>query len=265
MSSLSHHGGSSNNNSNNGSSSTSTVNNNNNNNNNNNKYYYYRYISFDILHPGLSVRVMGDSNYMLVLDFLSVLTGNDRKKASQTLARVSSKPETHSLLTLRRRQNSSSSAANNNNKTPKKLISFSNAIQLLLVLPKRTVDLQTRRSVAGILADFFEATTTTAPTTTTTAADTTTTTTTTTPPTCAAAAATTTTLESVALKQALLQIEQQTTELEHMRRRQPLDNLRQCFDLLQQCGPLSENELSGIKRAVSEQMVIMTTMKPHYY
>ena len=241
MSSLSHHGGSSNNNSNNGSSSTSTVNNNNNNNNNNNKYYYYyRYISFDILHPGLSVRVMGDSNYMLVLDFLSVLTGNDRKKASQTLARVSSKPETHSLLTLRRRQNSSSSAANNNNKTPKKLISFSNAIQLLLVLPKRTVDLQTRRSVAGILADFFEATTTTAPTTTTTAADTTTTTTTT-PPTAAAAATTTTTtttLESVALKQALLQIEQQTTELEHMRRRQPLDNLRQCFDLLQQCCPL---------------------------
>lgn len=222
----------------------------------------YRYISFDIMHPGLSVRVMGDSNYMLVLDFLSVLTGNDRKKASQTLARVSSKPDTHSLLTLRRhpqQQHATTTTTATMNKNPRKLISFSNAIQLLLVLPKRTVDLQTRRSVAGILADFFEVTPplptkkTTTSTTTTAANDednnnntmpkTTTT--------------TTATLESVALKQALLQIEQQTTDLEHKRRQQPLDNLRQCFDLLQKCGPLSENELHGIKRAVSEQMSMM--------
>jgi hypothetical protein len=66
-------------------------------------------------------------------------------------------------------------------------------------------------------------------------------------------------LESVALKQALLQIEQQTTDLEHKRRQQPLENLKQCFDLLQQCGPLSEDELHGIKRAVAEQM---TMIKP---
>ena len=60
----------------------------------------FRQISFESIQPGLTVRVMGDSNCMMVLDLLSVLTGNDRKKASQTLARVSSKPETLSLLTL---------------------------------------------------------------------------------------------------------------------------------------------------------------------
>lgn len=182
---------------------------------------------------------MNDSNFMLVLDLLSVLAGNDRKKASQTLARVSSKPETHSLLTLRHTPCAV-------NKTPRKLISFSNALQLLLVLPKRTVDLQTRRSVAGILADFFESPPALVQPTPT-------------PPLPTVAHASPSTLESVALKQALLQIEQQTTDLEHKRRQQPLENLKQCFDLLQQCGPLSEDELHGIKRAVAEQM---TMIKP---
>jgi hypothetical protein len=208
----------------------------------------YRQISFDMIHPGLFVRVMKDSNYMLVLDFLSVLTGNDRKKASQTLARVSSKQETLSLLTLRRNHNNSNSNAATTTTSTRKLISFSNAIQLLLVLPKRTVDLETRKSVAGILADFFEASPSTPPTTTTTA-----------PPLDEKQQleppSTTTTTESVALRQALLQIEQQTTDLEHKRRQQPLDNLKQCFDLLEKCGPLSDEELNGIKQMVTEQMI----------
>ena len=192
----------------------------------------YRQISFDSMHPGLSVRVMEDSNYMMVLDLLSVLTGNDRKKASQTLARVSSKPDTADLLTLRHSPCSGK-------KTPRKLISFSNAIQLLLVLPKRTVNLQTRRSVAGILADYFEASPgcERIPTVISTSAQ-----------------DTSYSTETLALKQTLLQIEQQTIDIEHKRKQQPLENLKQYLELLQQCGPLSDDELQGFKRAVAVHM-----------
>jgi hypothetical protein len=175
---------------------------------------------------------MEDSNYMLVLDLLSTLTENDRKKASQTLARISSKPETLSLLTLRHTPCSGK-------KTPRKLISFSNALQLLLVLPKRTVNIQTRRSVAGILADYFEATPG--------------------PDQEQAPALTESTIESLALRQTLLQIEQQTVDLEHKRRQQPLETLRRCFELSQQCGPLSEEELQGYKRAIAEHMTLTST------
>jgi hypothetical protein len=184
----------------------------------------YRQISFESMHPGLSVRVMGDSNYMLVLDLLSVLAGNDRKKASQTLARVSSKPETADLLTH---------SPCSGKKTPRKLISFANAIQLLLVLPKRTVSLPTRRSVAGILADFFETQLGVSPIASSEPAQST---------------------ESLTLQQTLLQIEQQTIDIEHKRRQQPLDTLRKYLDLLQQCGPLSEDELQAFKRAVVGHM-----------
>lgn len=190
------------------------------------------------MHAGLSVRVMEDSNYMMVLDLLSVLTGNDRKKASQTLARISARTETADLLTLRH------SPPCSNKKTPRKLISFPNAIQLLLVLPKRTVDLQTRRAVAGILADYFEAPlgsdsregrlvmTSTASQSLLL------------PP----------TPESLAMRQTLLQIEQQTADLEHQRRLRPLENLKQCMDLMKQCGPLSEDELREFRRAVAVHM-----------
>lgn len=189
----------------------------------------YRQITFDAMHPGLSVRVLEDSNFMLVLDLLAVLTGNDRKKASQTLARVSSKPETSDLLTLRH------ITPTHGKKNPKKLISFSNAIQLLLVLPKRTVDLQTRRSVAGILADYFEAVQNKG----------------------AAIAepilppSPQVTMESLALRQTCLHIEQQVADLEHRRQQHPLEIIKQSMELLQQCGPLSEEEVQGFRRAIT--------------
>lgn len=194
----------------------------------------YRQISFDSMHPGLSVRVLEDSNFMLVLDLLSVLTGNDRKKASQTLARVSSKPETSGLLTLRHLQ------PIHTKKNPKKLISFSNAIQLLLVLPKRTVDLQTRRDVAGILADYFEATQDRATLPAEPANP---------PPSLPV------TMESLTLRQTSLHIEQQVADLEHRRRQHPLEIIKQSMELLQQCGPLSEEEMQGFRRAISSYMI----------
>jgi hypothetical protein len=183
----------------------------------------YRHISFESIHPNLSVRVMEDSNCMVALDLLSVLTGNDRKKASQTLARITSKPESAALLTLR--------SPSNGKKTPRKLISFSNAIQLLLILPKRTVDLQTRRSAAGILADHFEA-----------------------PVGCERAEPSDPTIESLSMRQTLLQIEQQTVELEQKRKQQPLENLKCYFELMKQCGPLREDEIEDFKRRIAAQM-----------
>ena len=104
----------------------------------------FRRIRFDSI--DFSVRVMEDSNDMLALDLFTVLTKKNRKKASQTLTRTAAKPGTESLFTL----------LPGGNKTHKKLISFGDAIQLLMVLPKRTVDLQTRKSVAGVLTEYFE-------------------------------------------------------------------------------------------------------------
>ena len=186
------------------------------------------------MHPGLTVRVMEDSNCMMVLDLLSVLTGNDRKKASQTLARVSSKPETLALLTLRH------PVANQGKKTPRKLISFSNAIQLLLILPKRTVDLQTRRTVACILADYFEAQVdhcvlqrqVITP----------------------SASEEQDTVEALSIKRTHLQLEEQSIDIEHKRRLQPLETIGQCLELLQKCGPLSEEEEQVFRRAITGHM-----------
>ncbi len=109
-------------------------------------------ISFEAVHANLSVRVMHNSNCMIALDLLSALTGSNRKRASQTLARIASKAETAALLTLRGRRGPSGGKR----RGPRKLISFSNAIQLLLLLPKRTAGLEVRRAVAGILSDHFE-------------------------------------------------------------------------------------------------------------
>ena len=106
-------------------------------------------ISFEAVHANLSVRVMHNSNCMIALDLLSALTGSNRKRASQTLARIASKAETAALLTLR-------GPSGGKRRGPRKLISFSNAIQLLLLLPKRTAGLEVRRAVAGILSDHFE-------------------------------------------------------------------------------------------------------------
>ena len=186
------------------------------------------------MHPGLTVRVMEDSNCMMVLDLLSVLTGNDRKKASQTLARVSSKPETLALLTLRH------PVANQGKKTPRKLISFSNAIQLLLILPKRTVDLQTRRTVACILADYFEASVDRCVR-----------------PVVASSAThceEQDTVESLTIKRTHLQLEEQTIDIERKRRLQPLETIGQCLELLQKCGPLSEEEIQVFRRAIAGHM-----------
>ena len=184
----------------------------------------YRQISFESIIPGLFVRVTEDSNCMLALDLLSVLTGSDRKRASQTLTRIASKPETSSLLTLRH-------SANSGMKKPRKLISFSNAIQLLLILPKRTVSLHIRKSVAGVLSDFFEASVDHSP-------------------------RVVETVESLALKQALLHIEQQTVDLEQQRKQQPLDTLKTCFELLQKCGPLSEEVLQGFRCVITRHAAI---------
>ena len=100
-------------------------------------------ISFDRLVPGMVVRAT-DDGHMLALDLIATLTGNDRKKASQTLARVVVKPDTAALFTLRPGRRS-----------PRKLISLANALQLLLLLPKRTVSMDVRRAVAVVLAERF--------------------------------------------------------------------------------------------------------------
>ena len=105
---------------------------------------WHKTVSFEAIVPGLAVRI---TDHLLALDFLSVLARGDRKKASQTLARINSRPDFSSLLTLRRVDGK---------QKMRKLISFSNAVQMLLVLPKRTVCMETRKEIAGVLTDFFE-------------------------------------------------------------------------------------------------------------
>ena len=152
-------------------------------------------IPFDAISAGMVVRTT-DDGHMLALDFLSTLTGNDRKKASQTLARINTRPETAALLTLRH--------AASGRKHARKMISFSNAIQLLLLLPKRTVCMDTRRHVAGILADHYG------------------------------------------------HRHHETST----RQRPPLslDRISQCMELMERCGPLSEDEAARFRRAIAEHM-----------
>ena len=103
-------------------------------------------VSFESIAPGVLVRLT-DDGHLLALDFLSVLSLGDRKKASQILARITSRADYSEMLTLRH--------VEGKQKT-RKLVSFSNAIQLLLTLPKRTVCMETRRAIAGVLTDYFE-------------------------------------------------------------------------------------------------------------
>jgi hypothetical protein len=148
-------------------------------------------IPFDAIAAGMTVRVT-DDGHMLALDFLSTLTANDRKKASQTLARVTTRQETAALLTLRH--------AASGRKHARKMISFSNAIQLLLLLPKRTVCIDTRRQVAGVLADHY------------------------------------------------------CCQERPKAKRLSLDRIRLCMELMERCGPLSEDEMGRFRRAVAEHM-----------
>ena len=188
------------------------------------------------------VRITDECNQMVALDLISVLTNNDRKKASQTLARVSMRDDTASLITLRRLHGK---------KNPRKLISFSNAIQLLLILPKRTVTLQMRRNVAGILADYFEKSPpinnngreggddedeTTAPKRDATAPP---------PP---------LTELDIATQQAHLSLQHQAADLERRRRQMPLEQLSTCLALMQKCGPLLEEDVLRFRHAIAEQM-----------
>lgn len=49
--------------------------------------FSHEYIHFDSISDGVTVRIT-DDGYMHALDFVSTITGGDRKKASQTLARI---------------------------------------------------------------------------------------------------------------------------------------------------------------------------------
>jgi hypothetical protein len=101
-----------------------------------------RAIPFDSFStPHLKIRLTEDGK-LLALDFLSTITSGDRKKASQILARVRSKfPD---LLEM-----------SSNEKKLRKIITFANAMKLLLLLPKRTAPLLVRCDVAEVLAEYF--------------------------------------------------------------------------------------------------------------
>ena len=203
----------------------------------------YKTISFETVTSGLMVRTT-DDGHLLALDFLSTLTNGDRKKASQTLARIASRPDTVALLTLRRVASKPK---------PRKLVSFSNAIQLLLVLPKRTVCMDTRRTVAGVLTDHFEyryqqqdkSASSRAQLATSLPSD-------------AAfpqfsAFFKTDEERRVTLRQAEADLTQREMELEHQRMRLPLDRLNQCMGLMERCGPMTEEEQRKFRTLISEQ------------
>ena len=222
----------------------------------------YKTISFESIVSGLTVRITEDG-HMLALDFLSALANGDRKKASQTLARVNSRDDISELLTLRRVDGKQKS---------RKLVSFSNAIQLLLVLPKRTVSMETRSAVAGVLTDFYEyryqqkeAKLSMPP-----------------PPpvphpllkddewvTKSHAAFQFQPYPSqfsffnsdehqrIAQRQAQVDLTHREMELERQRARFPLDRLIQCMELMERCGPMSDEEQRKFKTLIAEQAMIM--------
>lgn len=204
-------------------------------------------ISFEIVTPGLLVRTTEDG-HLLALDFISTLTNGDRKKASQTLARVATRPELSSLLTLRRVSCKPK---------PRKLLSFSNAVQLLLVLPKRTVCMDIRRTVAGVLTDYFEyrhqekqaAKLPSNP----------------------GAEARLPQFQSsfwfmneeekrVSLQSAKVDLTHREMELERQRMLLPLDRLNQCMELMERCGPMSDEEQRKFKSLIAEQAIGSATV-----
>ena len=165
-------------------------------------------LSFDKVAAGALVRVTGDG-HLLAHDFISVLTGNDRKKASQTLARVATRPETMGLFTLRQADGK---------RAQRKLISIPNALQLLLMLSKRTVGLETRRAVAVVLAEHGLA--------------------------CAACA------DDEEKRLARLDMAEREAE----RSRARLERIHRCIELTERCGPLTDEDMQRFKRAISEEL-----------
>lgn len=157
------------------------------------------------------VRVNADG-YIAALDFVALLTRNDRKRASQALARLMARPETQQFFALR----------DSGNKHPRKLIGYSEAIQLLLVLPKRTASVETRRAVAKQLADMFGG----GP------------------------------IEEgqLALRRAQIELRERELELERAQKILPLDRIGRCIELLEKCGPLSEHDSERFRQALLGEM-----------
>ena len=202
----------------------------------------FRIISFDAIAPGLGVRITRDG-HLLALDFLAVLANGDRKKASQTLARIASKSDIAGLLTFRRMDVKQKS---------RKLVSFSNAVQLLLVLPKRTVSMDARRAIAGILTDYFEyrhqqeEETKSIASTSDPSSD---------PSLDASRLLPQFQNEEerrIARRQAYVDLTRREVELERQRARLPLDRLVMCMELMARCGPMSEEEQRKFKTLISE-------------
>jgi hypothetical protein len=202
----------------------------------------FKGISFEAVTPGLLVRTT-DDGHLLALDFISTLTNGDRKKASQTLARVASHPDMSSLLCLRRVICKPK---------PRKLLSFSNAVQLLLVLPKRTVSMDIRRAVAGVLTDYFEYRHQEKQANK--------------PPPSPGTGVQLPQFQSsflfmneeekcVSLQRAKVDLTHKEVELERQRMRMPLDRLNHCMELMERCGPLSEEEQRKFKSLITEQAV----------
>lgn len=184
-------------------------------------------ISFESISPkSTAVRVTEDG-LMFALDLFTIITGRDRKKASQTLARIGSKSETSSLLTLKK-------AANKKN--PRKLISFGDAIHLLLILPKRTATLATRRAIAQVLVAYFERQNVTV-THQTTEIQT--------------APASNSTTDEVSTLERKLAMEKAALDIERQRAQLPLEQIRKCMELASQCAPLTDDEVQHFKRAIA--------------
>ena len=178
-------------------------------------------IQFDDISGGVSVRVT-DDGFMHALDFISTITSGNRKKASQTLARIVNKADTAAFFTLR---------CSNNKRNPRKLISLSNACQLLMVLPKRTVCMDTRRAVTAVLVDHcFHAKN------------------------CVRNDTVDNEEKTIALRQASLTLNQREAEIEQQRRNLPLDRIGRCIELMERCGPLTDEDLLRFKRAISDEM-----------
>ena len=213
----------------------------------------YKTISFEAVTPGLLVRTT-DDGHLLALDFITSLTNGDRKKASQTLARVASRPDTSSLLTFRRVMCKPK---------PRKLLSFSNAVQLLLVLPKRTVCMDIRKAVAGVLTDYFEYRHQEKPLVAC-------------PPTQfrlnnageegfrlwgQALPPTTTTEEErcILLRRSKVELIQHEMELDNQRMRLPLDRLNRCMELMERCGPMTDEEQKRFRCLITDQAVGVAT------
>jgi hypothetical protein len=179
-------------------------------------------ISFESVAPQSTPVRVTDDGLMFALDLFTVLTGRDRKKASQTLARIGSKSETASLLTLR---------TSAHKKNPRKLVSFGNAIHLLLTLPRRTASLPTRRAIAQVLVNYFEKDVN--------------------GPTPRETPAVKPTTDDVASMERKLAMERAAIDLERQRAQLPLEQIRKCIELASQCAPLTDDEVLHFKRAIA--------------